>query len=84
MVVLTGQNSSWTNVHAGVPQEFIPGPLLLLICLNDLSDNLTSNAKSFADVTSLFSIVDDINTSANELNDDFKKLMIGFSIGRWV
>ena len=82
MVVLTGQNASWANVHAGVPQEFIPGPLLFLIYLNDLSDNLTSNAKRFPDVTSLFSIVDDINASAKELNDDFKKLVIGFSIGR--
>ena len=68
-VVLNGQNSSWTNVHAGVPQGSILGPLLFLIYRNDLSDNLTSNAKRFADDTSVFSVVYNVNTSAKELND---------------
>ena len=67
--MLNGQNSSWTNVHAGVPQGSILGPLLVLIYRNDLSDNLTSNAKLFADDTSVFSVVYDVNTSAKELND---------------
>ena len=72
--MLNGQNSSWTNVHAGVPQGSILGPLLVLIYRNDLSDNLTSNAKLFADDTSLFSVVDDANTSAKELNNDLKNV----------
>ena len=73
-VVLNGQKSSWTNVHAGVPQGSIVGPLLFLIYINDLSDNLTSNAKLFADDTSLFSVVHNVNTSAKELNDDLKEV----------
>ena len=73
-VVLNGQNSSWANVHAGVPQGSILGPLIFLIYISDLSDNLTSNAKLFADDTSLFSVVHDVNTSAKELNDDLKKV----------
>ena len=62
MVVLNDRNSSWTNVHAGVPQGSILGPLLFLIYVNDLSDNLTSNVKLFANDTSLFSVVHDVNT----------------------
>ena len=51
--MLNEQNSSWSSVHAGVPQGAILGPLLFLIYVNDLSDNLTSNAKLFAGDTSL-------------------------------
>ena len=73
-VVLNGQVSTWTSVNAGVPQGFILGPLLFLIYINDLSDNLSSNVKLFADDTSLFSVIHDINISAGELNEDLKKI----------
>ena len=39
-----------------------------------MPDCLSSNAKLFADDTSLFSVVHDINTSAIELNSDLKKI----------
>ena len=64
-VILNWQVSSWTDVNAGVPQGSILGPLLFLIYINDLADGLSSNAKLFADDTSLFSIVHDVDTSAN-------------------
>ena len=76
-VILNGQFSSWTSVNAGVPQGSILGPLLFLIYINDLADGLSSNAKLFADDTSLFSVIHDVDASANELNNDL------YQINKW-
>ena len=73
-VVLNGQVSHCTSVEAGVSQGCVLGPLLFLIYINDLADDLSKNAKLFADDTSLFSVVRDINTSAVHLNNDLRKL----------
>ena len=72
-LVLNGQNSSWTNVHDGVPQRFILDPLLFIIYISDLPGNLTSKAKIFGDDTSLFLVVHDVKTSATGLNNNLKK-----------
>ena len=69
-VVLNGQTSSWADVNAGVPQGSMLGPLLFLIYINDLADGPSSNAKLFADDTSLFSVVHNANTTPKELNND--------------
>ena len=41
--------------------------------LNDLADGLSSNAKLFADHTSLFSVACNANNTANKLNSDLEK-----------
>ena len=71
-VVLNGQISTWTNINAGVPQGSILGPLLFLIFINDLTEGLTTNVKLFADDTSLFSVVYDTQTFANDPNKDLE------------
>ena len=48
--------------------------MLFLIDINDLSGDLSSNAKLFADDKSLFNVAHDINTSANEVNSDLNKV----------
>ena len=46
--------------------------MLFLIYINDLTEGLTTNVKLFADDTSLFSVVHDTQTSANDLNEGLK------------
>ena len=48
----------------------ILGPLLLLIYVNELTNDLSSNIKLFADDTSLLFVVFNVDSSAKELNDD--------------
>ena len=73
-VFLNGQASSWRPVLAGVPQGSILGPLLFLTDINDLPNELKSNAKLFADDTSLFTIVKDKTESANILSNDLPEI----------
>ena len=73
-VLLNGQNSHWELIKVGVPQGSILGPLLFLILINGLPNNLISNVKLFADDTSIFSIVNDINVSTEEINNDLKRI----------
>ena len=71
-VVLNGKCSNWSEITAGVPQGSVLGPLFFLIYINNLVDGLSSDAKLFADDTSLFTIVYDENIAASQLNKDLK------------
>ena len=72
-VVLNGHESEWLTIKAGVLQGSILGPVLF-IYIKNLSDNLGSNVKLFADDTSMHSIVlYPINTSQN-LNNDLDRV----------
>ena len=69
-MVLNGQSSNWSHIKAGVCQGSILRPLLFLVYINDLPEDLTTSAKIFADDTSLFSVVHDSAASSASLNDD--------------
>ena len=73
-VVLNGQYSSWAAIEAGVPKGFILGPLFFQIYTNDLSDELASNPKLFADDTSVFSMVENMTKSVNDLNNNLARI----------
>ena len=69
--VLNGQHSSWDNVTAGLPQGSILEPILFLIYINDLSNDLSSNCKLFADDAS---VVNNIYTSTTTLSQDLSAI----------
>ena len=71
-VFLNEKTSVWSYISAGVPQGSVLGPLFFLVYINDLVDDISSDAKRFADDTSLFTVVYDEITSANQLNRDLK------------
>ena len=73
-VVLNGLHSSRADIKAVVPQVSILEPLLFLVYINDLVENLHSIPKLFADDTSLFLTVADEALSNSYLNDDFSKI----------
>ena len=82
MVIQNGQYSPWATMEAGLPLGSIIGPLLLLIYMDDLSENLASNPTLlnptlFADDTSLFSVSKNVDASNSDLNNNFKK------VGEW-
>ena len=66
--------SKCISVTIGVPQGSVLGPLFFLIYINDLVDNLSSEAKLFADDTSLFSVVSDESVTAEKLKKDLETI----------
>ena len=66
-VVLNGQILSWRPILAGVPQRSILCPLLVFIYIDNLPNELKSNAKLFDDEKFLFTMVKDKNESTNVL-----------------
>jgi hypothetical protein len=52
-VIFQGEYSQWVPVTSGVPQGSVLGPVLFLLFVNDINDNLSSPLFQFADDHSL-------------------------------
>ena len=73
-VVVEGEESSWRPVISGVPQGSVLGPILFLIYINDLENEIGSNILKFADDTKLFRRVES-QEDRHQLQVDLNKLV---------
>ena len=71
---MPGAVSDWKFIRAGVPQGSILGPLLFLLYISDIVNDIGSNIRLFADDTSLFIIVANPVTAAASLNTDLDRI----------
>ena len=62
--------SEFKNTTAGVPQGSVLGPLLFLLYINDIADNMLSIVRLFADDSSFSVAASDINDIEGILNHD--------------
>ena len=72
--VIKGEKSDFKSVSAGVPQGSVLGPLLFLIYINDIVNNIQSVIKLFADDTSLSLALNNPDSRAEILNHDLEKI----------
>jgi len=56
-VIVDGSRSQWREVWSGVPQGSVLGPVLFLIFINDLDQDISSGVLKFADDTKLYCTV---------------------------
>jgi len=71
-VILNGTESNWRKINSGVPQGSVLGPLLFLVYINDLTDDISSQMRLFADDSSMFTRVNGIDVTQEKLIEDLE------------
>jgi hypothetical protein len=72
-VMLDGDKSESCKVKSGVPQGTVLGPLMFLLYINDIGDNINSKLRLFADDSLLYNVVISASDATN-LQKDLDKL----------
>ena len=73
-VVLGSEQSDLMPIKAGVPQGSVLGPILFLVYINDIADELECRASLFADDNILYIFADTVDECANVLNRDLGEM----------
>ena len=74
VVVVDGVKSNITDLTAGVPQGSRLGPLLFILYIDDLQNDLDSDCLLFADDTTLLATGDTVSDTTSTLNSDLCKI----------
>ena len=72
-VVVNGEKSESSTVESGVPQGTVLGPILFIIMISDIDENITNNLSMYADDTRLYGKVRSLE-EANKLQEDLDQV----------
>lgn len=88
-VVIRGTSSEWSPVISGTPQGTILGPILFLIYINDITANVKSKIKIFADDTKIYREMNDpiadtaiLQSDLNSVSEWANKWQMRFNIDK--
>ena len=70
---MNGKFSDWCNVSSGVPQGSVLGPILFLIYIDDLDEDVKCKISKFADNTKIANRVISLSQQ-QELQNDLNTL----------
>ena len=73
IVMVNGVESEPTSVLSGIPQGTVLGPLLFVVYINDILDNVESHGLLFADDTKIYRVITK-KEDAKSLRDDLHEL----------
>lgn len=87
-VNIRSAKSDWLPVESGVPQGSVLGPVLFLVYINDLCQNLESTASLFADDAKIYRTirteadVEALQRDMKRLDDWSDKWLLSFNVGK--
>ena len=70
-VVVNGIKSDWAPVFLGVPQGTVLGPLLFHLYINDISSDIESEIRLFADACVCYREIKDKKKTHNEISEGY-------------
>jgi hypothetical protein len=80
-VLVDGEKSRSVKVKSGVPQGTVLGPLMFLLYINDIGENIGSSVRLFADDSLIYMAVSSRNDCLR-LQDDLATMVTGVRNGR--
>ena len=73
-VMIDGQTSTPSKVKSGVPQGTVLGPIMFLLFINDIGQNITSKIQLFADDCILYRVIES-QCDEQALQEDLDKIL---------